>query len=84
VTLAYNLCVLLQREPGKADKHELQILRMRLSLHGAVWRRTHGQPTLRLAVPPHLRRWWIAIIDKLRSPLPPFNRYCKAVETLRA
>lgn len=82
--LAYNLCVLLQRELGKADKLELQTLRMRLFLHGAVWSRTHGQPTLRLAVPPRRREWWIAIIDKLRSPLPPFNLYCNAVETLRA
>jgi len=82
--LAYNLCVLLQRELGKADKLELQTLRMRLFFHGAVWSRTHGQPTLRLAVPPRLREWWRAIIDKLRSPLPPFNLYCNAVETLRA
>jgi len=82
--LAHNLCVLLQRELGKLEKMELATLRMRLFLRAGVWSRAQGRPTLRLAVPPSWRMWWIALIEKLRSPLPPLNAYCNAVEQLRA
>lgn len=82
--LAHNLCVLLQRELGKLEKMELATLRMRLFLHAGVWSRAQGRATLRLAVPPPWRTWWIALIEKLRSPLPPLNLYCNAVEKLRA
>jgi hypothetical protein len=82
--LAHNLCVLLQRELGKLEKMELATLRMRLFLRAGVWSQAQGRPTLRLAVPPVLRAWWIELIDKLRSPLPPLNLYCNAVEQLRA
>jgi len=82
--LAHNLCVLLQRELGKAEKSELTTLRMRLFLRAGVWSRAQGRATLRLAVPPPLRTWWINLIDKLRCPLPPLNLYCNAVEKLRA
>jgi hypothetical protein len=82
--LAYNLCVLLQRELGKLQKIELNTLRMRLFVHAGVWSRSQGRPTLRLAIPPPLREWWIQILEKLRSPLPPLNVYCNAVEKLHA
>jgi hypothetical protein len=82
--LAHNLCVLLQRELGKLEKMELLSLRMRLFFRAGVWSRSQGRATLRLAVSPANRRWWIALIDKLRSPLPPLNQYCNAVELLRA
>lgn len=82
--LAYNLCVLLQRELGKLERMELATLRMRLFLRAGVWSRAQGRSTLRLAVPPALRTWWLEIIDKLRSPLPPLNQYCNAVERLHA
>ncbi|MCE9614884.1 MAG: IS1380 family transposase [Lentisphaerae bacterium] len=82
--LAYNLCVLLQRELGKLERMELTTLRMRLFLRAGVWSRAQGRPTLKLAVPQAMRAWWLAIIDKLRSPLPPFNQYCNAVEQLHA
>jgi hypothetical protein len=82
--LSHNLCVLLQRELGKLEKIELLTLRMRLFLRAGVWSRAQGRATLRLAVPPSLRSWWIALIDKLRSPFPPLNLNCNAVEKLRA
>jgi len=82
--LTHNLCVLLQRELGKAEKAELTTLRMRLFLRAGVWSRAQGRATLRLAVPASLRTWWIDLIDKLRCPLPPLNLYCNAVEKLRA
>jgi hypothetical protein len=82
--LAHNLCVLLQRELGKLEKMELATLRMRLFLRAGVWSRAQGRATLRLAVPPSWRSWWIALIEKLRCPLPPLNLYCNAVEKLRA
>lgn len=82
--LAYNLCVLLQRELGKLEKIELATLRMRLFTQAAVWSHAQGRPTLRLAVPPELRAWWLAIIAKLHCPLPPLNVFCNAVEKLSA
>lgn len=82
--VAHNLCVLLQRELGKLQKIEAQTLRMRLFQHAGVWSRAQGRPTLRLAVPPELRTWWLQIIDKLKSPLPPLNHHCHAVEKLSA
>lgn len=82
--LAHNLCVLLQRELGKLEKMELSSLRMRLFLHAGVWSYAQGRATLRLAVPSNLRDWWIDLLEKLRSPLPPLNVVCNAVETLHA
>jgi hypothetical protein len=82
--LAHNLCVLLQRELGKLEKVELATLRMRLFTQAAVWSYAQGRPTLRLAVPAELRAWWLAIIAKLRCPLPPLNVFCNAVEKLTA
>jgi hypothetical protein len=76
---AYNLCVLLQRELGLLEKVELQTLRWRLFCRAGVWSRAHGQPTLKLAVRGQRERnWWLQIIEKLNSTLPPLN--CNAVE----
>src|SRR5262249_33096850 len=76
---AYNLCVLLQRELGLLEKVQLQTLRWRLFCRAAVWSRAQGQPTLKLAVQDQeQRQWWMELIEKLKSWLPPFN--CNAVE----
>jgi hypothetical protein len=76
---AYNLCVLLQRELGLLEKVELQTLRWRLFCRAGVMSRAHGQPTLKLAVRGQRERsWWLQIIEKLNSTLPPLN--CNAVE----
>lgn len=76
---AYNLCVLLQRELGLLEKVQLQTLRWRLFCRAGVWSRAHGQPTLKLAVRSQDERsWWLQIIEKLNSSLPPLN--CHAVE----
>jgi hypothetical protein len=80
--VAHNLCVLLQRELGKLEKMELATLRMRLFLRAGVWSRAQGRATLRLAIPAEWRTWWIELIEKLRSPLPPLNLCCNAVEKL--
>jgi len=44
----------------------------------AVWSRAHGRGTLKLAVPKRWRPWWLKVIEKLNSLLPPLN--CDAVE----
>ena len=76
---AYNLCVLLQRELGLLEKMQLQTLRWRLFCRAGVWSRAQGKPTLKLAVcGKDQRTWWIKIIEKLKSLLPPLN--CDAVE----
>lgn len=82
--LAHNLCVSLQRELGKLEKMELATLRMRLFMRAGVWSRAQGRATLRLAVPASWRSWWVELLEKLRSPLPPLNLHCNAVEKLRA
>jgi Transposase DDE domain group 1 len=76
---AYNLCVLLQRELGLLEKVQLQTLRWRLFCRAAIWSRSQGQLTLKLAVRgTKERNWWLQIIEKLNSLLPPLN--CNAVE----
>ena len=76
---AYNLCVLLQRELGLLQKVQLQTLRWRLFCRAGVWSRPQGKPTLRLAIRGDKERtWWVQVIEKLRSMLPPLN--CNAIE----
>jgi len=76
--VAYNLCVLLQREMGLLEKVELNTLRWRLFHRAAVWSRAQGRATLKLAVEPPWRDWWVQLAEKLNSVLPPLN--CNAVE----
>lgn len=77
---AYNLCVLLQRRLGQLEKCELNTLRWRLFGRAAVWSRTRGKPTLRLAVRGEEHRsWWREILGKLTA-LP----NCHAVASLQA
>lgn len=76
---AYNLCVLLQRELGLLDKVKLQTLRWRLFCRAGVWSQAQGKATLKLAVRgDQARQWWLQVIEKLKSTLPPLN--CDAVE----
>ena len=71
---AYNLCVLLQRELGLLEKVQLQTLRWRLFCRAGVWSCAQGKPTLRLAVRgDKQRQWWMNVIEKLKSLLPPLN-----------
>ncbi len=77
---AYNLCVLLQRRLGQLDKCELNTLRWRLFGRAAVWSRTGGKPTLKLAVRGEEQRsWWREILAKLTAP-----PNCHAVGSLQA
>jgi hypothetical protein len=77
---AYNLCVLLQRRLGQLEKCELNTLRWRLFSRAAVWSRTQGKPTLKLAVRGEANRtWWREILNKLLA-LP----NCNAVGSLQA
>lgn len=77
---AYNLCVLLQRRLGQLEKCELNTLRWRLFGRAAVWSRTRGKPTLKLAVRSQVHRsWWLDILTKLTA-LP----NCNAVASLQA
>ncbi len=77
---AYNLCVLLQRRLGQLAKCELTTLRWRLFARAAVWSRTRGKPTLRLAVRGEpARQWWREMLSKLTAPAN-----CHAVESLQA
>ena len=77
---AYNLCVLLQRRLGQLEKCELNTLRWRLFGRAAVWSRTGGKPTLKLAVRGEASRsWWREILTKLTAP-----PNCHAVGSLQA
>jgi hypothetical protein len=77
---AYNLCVLLQRRLGQLEKCELNTLRWRLFGRAAVWSRTGGKPTLKLAVRGQEQRsWWREILAKLTAP-----PNCHAVGSLQA
>ena len=77
---AYNLCVLLQRRLGQLEKCELNTLRWRLFSRAAVWSRSIGKPTLKLAVRgAEHRTWWREILTKLTA-LP----NCNAVASLQA
>ena len=78
---SYNLCVLLQRELGLREKVQLLTLRWQLFCRAAIWSRAQNQPTLKLAIAGQRQRhWWINLIEKLKSTLPPSN--CNAVELL--
>jgi DDE family transposase len=77
---AYNLCVLLQRRLGQMEKCELNTLRWRLFGRAAVWSRTGGKPTLKLAVRGEANRnWWRQMLSKLTAP-----PNCHAVASLQA
>jgi len=77
---AYNLCVLLQRRLGQLEKCELNTLRWRLFGRAAVWSKTGGKPTLKLAVRGEANRnWWREMLSKLTAP-----PNCHAVESLQA
>jgi len=79
---SYNLCVLLQRELGRVQKVQLITLRVLLLCRAAVWSRAQGRPTLKIAVPVKQRAWWLKVVEKLKSSLPPLN--CDAVEFKKA
>lgn len=80
--LAYNLCVLFQRELGLLERVELSTLRFRLFTRAAVLSRPAGRPTLKFAIPKNQRSWWGNLLEKLKCELPPFN--CNSVGSLSA
>ena len=80
--LAYNLCVLFQRQLGLLKKVELSTLRFRLFTRAAVFSCKAGRDTLKFAIPKAQRAWWGEVLEKLRSELPPFN--CNSVEGMPA
>ena len=79
---ADNLCVLFQRHLGQTQKVERQTLRFRLFSRAAVFSRAQGRPTLKFAIAPPHRTWWRSLLEKLQSPLPPWN--CNSVGSLAA
>lgn len=77
---AYNLCVHLQRRLGQTQRAELATLRWRLFSCAAVFSRTAGQPTLKLAVRTEKHRhWWRVLLRQLSDADP-----CYAVAALAA
>jgi hypothetical protein len=80
--IAYNLCVLFQRELGLLEKVELSTLRFRLFTRAAVFSRAQGRATLKFAIPKPQRDWWCSLLEKLSCELPPFN--CNSVGSLKA
>lgn len=63
---AYNLCVALQRRLGQPQRAELTTLRWRLFSCAAVFSRTAGKPTLKLAVATEKHRaWWRVLLRQL-------------------
>ena len=66
---AYNLCVALQRRLGQTHRAELGTLRRQLFTCAAVFSRTAGKPTLKLAVAGHQARdWWLALLHRIATP----------------
>lgn len=82
--VAYNLCVLLQRDLGMPHKVELRTLRLHLFCRAGVWSRAQNAPTLRLAIPKQSRLWWSQILDRLLSDLPTSLLCCNAAELVHA
>jgi Transposase DDE domain. len=80
--LAYDLCVLFQRQLGLLEKVELATLRFRLFTRAAVFSHAKGDPTLKFAIPKAQRDWWSNLIDKLNCDLPPMN--CNSVGSFAA
>lgn len=77
---AYNLCVGLQRRLGQTQRAELTTLRWRLFSCAAVFSRSAGKPTLKLAVATEKhRRWWRVLLRQLSG-----EPDCYAVATLAA
>lgn len=77
---AYNLCVLLQWRLGQLEKCELNTLRWRLFGRAAVWSRSGGKPTLKLAVRGEANRnWWREMLSKLIAA-----PNCHAIGSLQA
>ena len=79
---ACNLCVLFQRHLGPTQKVERQTLRFRLFSRAAVFSCAQGRPTLKFAIAPPHRARWRCLLEKLQSPLPPWN--CNSVASLAA
>jgi Transposase DDE domain. len=80
--LAYNLCVLFQRQLGLLERVELATLRFRLFTRAAVFSYAQGHPTLKFAIQRSQRTWWSNLLDKLNCDLPPMN--CNSVGSLAA
>jgi hypothetical protein len=82
--IAYDLCVLFQRELGIDNKVELTTLRLKLFCHAAVWSRPANAPTLRFAIEKKWRPWWNDILERLVSPIPPGIIRCNAAQVLQS
>ena len=80
--LAYNLCVLFQRQLGLLEKVELSTLRFRLFTRAAIFSYPARRPTLKFAIPKPQREWWRHLLEKLNCDLPPFN--CNSVGSMAA
>lgn len=79
---AYNLCVGLQRRLGQHQRAELTTLRRRLFACAAVFSRTAGKPTLKLAVATEQHRHWWRVLLRQLSDEP--NCYAVAALAARA
>lgn len=80
VSLAYNLTVLFQRQLGLSKAVEARTLRWQIFHRAAIFSRAQGRSTLKFYLPNKWRQWWLQLVEKLRSTLPPFN--CNSVELL--
>jgi hypothetical protein len=74
--ITYNLTVLFQRYLGWQTKVTIHSLRFWLFVTGGLIAHPGGQPTIKLAIPPRERAWWLRLWEKILSPLP----NCNAVE----
>lgn len=71
--VAYNLCVLFQRQLGWFDRVTASTLRFRLFTTGGIISNTNGRTTIRLSVPPEHRAWWRHLYEKILNPFPNCN-----------
>lgn len=75
-TVTYNLTVLFQRHLGWQQKVTIHSLRFWLFVTPGLISHPGGKTTIKLAVPPREREWWLRLWEKILSPFP----NCNAVE----
>lgn len=66
--LTYNLYQLFCTHTGLLDHATIASARYRLFACAGILSRPHGQPLLKLAIPPPLRPWWQTLWDRLCTP----------------
>lgn len=73
VVMAYNLVVLFERFLGWMERYAVQSLRFHLFTTAGIISQSGGVTTIKLAVPPKRRSWWMRLWERIASPFPNCN-----------